>query len=177
MAAGRKTPKKPAAKKAAPKKAARKAPEKKQAAKKKTAKYDLKTRPTAMSVEAFIAAVPNEIRRRDAKTTLAMMKRVTGEKPKMWGPSIVGFGKYHYKYDSGHEGEMCMAGFSPRAAAMVLYILPGFDGYAGLMAKLGKYRTGKSCLYINRFEDIDLNVLEQLVALSVEHMRRKYPAG
>lgn len=160
----------------ASKPAAKKKATKKPAEKKKAAKRDLKTKPTAVSVEAFIAAVPNEIRRRDAKTTLAMMKRVTGEKPKMWGPSMVGFGRYHYKYDSGREGDFFLTGFSPRAASMVVYILPGYEDNSDLLARLGKHKIGKSCLYINRFEDIDLKVLEQLVARSVDYMRRKYPA-
>lgn len=145
-------------------------------AKKAAKKYELKTKPTAVSVEAFIEKVPNEVRRKDAKTLLALMKRVTGETPKMWGPSIIGFGRYHYKYESGHEGDMCMAGFSPRASALVVYLVPGFQKQEALLSRLGKHRHGKSCLYINRLEDVDMKVLERLVADSCAYMRKKYPA-
>ena len=133
-----------------------------------------KTRPTHSSVDDFVAAVENERRREDARAVRAMMERVTGWEPKMWGPSIVGFGEYHYKYESGREGDFLITGFSPRKSALTIYIMPGFARYEALMDKLGKHRTGKSCLYINRLDDVDLSVLEELVTRSVEYMTEKY---
>jgi hypothetical protein len=133
-----------------------------------------KTQATAQSVSAFLDAIPDETKRKDAKTVAKMMKAITGEAPKMWGPSIVGFGKYHYKYDSGHEGDMCVTGFSPRAAALTLYIVPGFLASEPVMKRLGKFKTGKSCLYIKKLSDIDMKALEELVAGSVAYMRAKY---
>ena len=135
-----------------------------------------KTRPTTASVTAFIDAVENEARKRDAKTLLDMMKKITGEKPKMWGPSIIGFGKYHYKYDSGREGDMLNVGFSPRKANLALYVMGSIAEDDPLRDKLGKYKTGKSCLYINKLEDVDLKVLERLVAKSYRATRKKYGA-
>ena len=135
-----------------------------------------KTRPTTASVTAFIDAVENEARKRDAKTLLDMMKKITGEKPKMWGPSIIGFGKYHYKYDSGREGDMLNVGFSPRKANLALYVMGSIAEDDPLRDKLGKYKTGKSCLYINKLEDVDLKVLERLVAKSYRTTRKKYGA-
>jgi len=102
------------------------------------------------------------------------MKKITKEEPKMWGPSIVGFGKYHYKYASGHEGDMCMSGFSPRKEALTIYILPGFEKNKSLMKKLGKYKTSKSCLYIKRLDDVDTKVLENLIVSSFNYMKEKY---
>ncbi len=133
-----------------------------------------KTTQTQASVRAFIDAVDHPTRKADAKVLNALMKRITGWAPKMWGPSIVGFGKYHYKYESGREGELCVIGFSPRKTAMTIYIMPGFSGYAGLLKRLGKHKTGKSCLYINTLADVDLDVLETLITSSVEAMRDKY---
>ncbi len=134
-----------------------------------------KTKPTAANVDAFIAGVPSEARRKDARTALALMKKVTGEQPKMWGPSIIGFGEYHYKYASGREGDSPMAGFSPRATSMVFYIMGGVPGTDDLLKKLGKYKMGKSCLYINRLEEVDLGVLEKIIAKSDAWMRKTYP--
>lgn len=148
-------------------------PAKKKTAKKKAA--DLKTKPNSKSVEAFINAVPNEQRRKDAKTALALMKKWTGLKPKMWGPSIIGFGSYHYKYESGREGDMCMTGFSPRASSIVFYVMGGAPEGDPLFKKLGKHKTGKSCLYVNRLDDIDLGVLEKIIRQSVVYMRKTYP--
>jgi hypothetical protein len=102
------------------------------------------------------------------------MMKVTKEEPKMWGPSIVGFGKYHYKYESGHEGDMCIAGFSPRKQALTIYIVPRFLKYDPLMKKLGKYKTGVSCLYIKRLDDIDTKVLKELITESFKWMKIKY---
>src|SRR5437762_8950859 len=134
---------------------------------------DNKTKPTNLSVAAFIDAITDEAKRADAKTLVNLMQSMTGEKPKMWGPSIIGFGSYHYTYDSGREGDMPIIGFSPRKAATVLYIPRGFSGSETLVAKLGKYTTGKGCLYIKKLTDVDQKVLERLVAKSVATMRAK----
>jgi hypothetical protein len=135
----------------------------------------IKTKANEASVEGFLEAVDNPARRADARTVCAMLERVTGEAPKMWGPGIVGFGAYRYRYDSGHEGEMCRIGFSPRKAQLVLYILSGFDGQAGLLARLGRHKTGKGCLYIGRLADVDPGVLEALAARSWQAMGERYP--
>ena len=136
---------------------------------------ELKTKQTEASVEQFLDTVPDPQRREDAKAVCAMMERLSGEPPAMWGPTIVGFGRYRYQYDSGHGGEMARIGFSPRARELVLYLADGFEGRRALMDRLGKYRTGKSCLYIKRLADVDRSVLERLIAGSVEYMREKYP--
>ena len=132
-----------------------------------------KTKPTKASVAEFINALKDESKRADAKALVKLMQRATGEKPKMWGPSIVGFGSYHYTYDSGREGDMPLAGFSPRKAAIVLYIMTGFSGCRVLLAKLGKHTTGKVCLYVKKLADVDQKVLEELVAKSVAAMRAR----
>lgn len=137
-------------------------------------KYELKTKATKSSVEKFLDSIESEQKRDDAYAILEMMKNASKEEPKMWGPSIIGFGTYHYKYDSGHEGDMCMIGFSPRKAALTLYILLGFEGYDELMAKLGKYKTSKACLYIKKLEDVDKKVLKELITLSVKYTKAKY---
>jgi hypothetical protein len=131
---------------------------------------ELKTKKTDDSVEAFLNSVEHEKRRTDSFKVLDLMKEVTGAEPKMWGSSIIGFGDYHYKYESGREGDWFLAGFSPRKQSLTLYIMAGFDEYDELMANLGKYKTGKSCLYINKLEDVDLPTLKQLVKKSAEHM-------
>lgn len=122
----------------------------------------------------FIAAVEHPTRRADAEVLLDLMSRVTGCPPKMWGPTIVGFGRYHYRYESGHEGESMITGFAPRKASLVLYILPGYDDIGDQLAELGKHRIGKSCLYINKLADVDLEVLERIVAGGVATVRRTY---
>ncbi len=127
-----------------------------------------KTIPNDLDVDAFLAGVADEKRRADSHSMLEFMKRVTGEDPVMWGDSIVGFGSYHYKYASGREGDWPAAGFSPRKQALTLYIMSGFSRHDELMAKLGKFTTGKSCLYIKNLEDVDLDVLEQLVRGSMD---------
>lgn len=119
-------------------------------------------------VKDFLNAVENEKRRKDSFVILELMERVTGEKAVMWGSSIVGFGSYHYKYASGQEGDWPITGFSPRKQNMSLYIMTGFAAYNDLLIKLGKYKTGKACLYINKLEDVDLNVLEELIRQSVK---------
>ena len=124
---------------------------------------ELKTKKTAASVEGFLKKVADPQQRADAFEVLKLMKSVTKMKPKMWGPSIVGFGEYHYKYASGHEGDCALTGFSPRKGALTLYIMPGFERYQDLMKKLGKYKTGVSCLYIKRLADVDQNVLSELI--------------
>lgn len=138
---------------------------------------ETKTKPTPVNVADFIDAVENPVRRDDAKTVCAMLERITGEPPKMWGPSIVGFGSYHYKYDSGHEGDMCRLGFSPRKAELVLYILTDSDGEAEKLARLGKHKTGKSCLYIKKLSDVDMAVLEELSRDRLDYMERAYPSA
>jgi uncharacterized protein DUF1801 len=126
-----------------------------------------KTKPTEVSAAAFIEALPDAAKRADAKALVKLMGRVSGEKPKMWGPSIIGFGSHHYKYDSGREGDMPVVAFSPRKSATVFYIRATAPGSAALLAKLGKHTTGKGCLYIKRLADVDLGVLEALIAKAV----------
>jgi hypothetical protein len=135
---------------------------------------ELKTKQNTKSVKQFIDSVDDEQKRKDSYILIKMMREITGAEPKMWGPSIVGFGNYHYKYESGHEGDMCIAGFSPRKANLTLYILPGFEKYKSLMQKLGKYKTGKVCLYIKTLNDIDLKVLRELIEIGVEYISKKY---
>lgn len=137
---------------------------------------ETKTKETAGDVEAFLSAVEPESRRADARAVCALMSKVSGEPAKMWGSSIVGFGRYHYRYDSGHEGDAPRVGFSPRKSALTLYVMDGFEGRDELVARLGKVKTGKSCLYINRLADVDAEVLEQIVAASLSWMAEKYPA-
>jgi hypothetical protein len=131
---------------------------------------ELKTRVNDQNVQAFIGAVPDEQKRQDCYDILALMQEVTGYEPKMWGNSIVGFGSYHYRYASGREGDWFLTGFSPRKQNMTLYIMAGFDQYDELMAKLGKYKTGKSCLYIKRLGDVDQETLRELVRQSARHV-------
>jgi hypothetical protein len=133
-----------------------------------------KTKPTAQSVEAFLDKVADEQVRDDCHTIIKIMKKVTGSKPRMWGPGIIGFGTYHYKYESGHEGDACLTGFSPRKPAISLYIMGGFSQYESLLKKLGKHKAGKGCLYVKRLEDIDVSVLETLIEKSVTHLKNKY---
>ena len=137
---------------------------------------ETKTKPTGASVEAFLAKVEPAHRREDARTVDAMMRRVTGEEPYMWGSSIVGYGTYHYKYDSGHEGDAPRLGFSPRKAATVLYLSDDYPRHQALMDKLGKHTTGKACLYIKKLADVDMAVLEELARESQAWMDRKYPS-
>jgi hypothetical protein len=133
---------------------------------------ELKTKRNEGDVDAYLNSVENEKKRQDAFTILELMEKVTGEEPKMWGDSIVGFGDYRYKYESGREGDWFLTGFAPRKQNLTLYIMPGFERYDQLMQSLGKYKTGKSCLYINKIEDIDLGILEELVRQSVHFMQR-----
>jgi hypothetical protein len=133
---------------------------------------ELKTQPTDQNVEDFINSVEDEKRRQDCRTILQVMQEASGEQARMWGNSIVGLGSYHYKYASGREGEWFLTGFSPRKRDLTLYIMAGFDQYTGLLERLGKHKTGVSCLYIKRVDDIDLGVLKELVARSVAHLRQ-----
>jgi hypothetical protein len=135
----------------------------------------LKTTETAASVDRFLDSVEDANRRADCRAVVAMMEEVTGEPPKMWGPSIVGFGRYHYRYESGREGDWFLTGVSPRKQNLTLYVMAGFDEYEELLARLGKHKTGRSCLYVKRLADLDPEVLRRLVALSVDEMRRRYP--
>ena len=135
---------------------------------------DNKTRPTRASVTAFMSAIGDPGMRADARKVAAMMRRATGKRATMWGPAIVGYGSYHYRYDSGREGDSMITGFAPRKQALTVYIMPGFSHFGDLMSKLGKYKTGKSCLYIKRLADIDEAVLERLIVESVKYMRTHY---
>lgn len=139
------------------------------------AKSENKTQFTDVDVSAFINNVADERQRADAHRIAAMMERLTGHKPKMYGPSIIGFGNCHYKYESGREGDMPRLGFSPHKGQTVLYITDGYTKYADLMARLGKHKTGRSCLYIKRLSEIDEAVLEQLCVESLNWMAEKYP--
>jgi hypothetical protein len=143
-------------------------------------KTEIKTKANEVGVADFIAAVPDARRRDEANIIDAIHRRVSGLDPKMWGPSIIGYGNYDYKYDSGRSGTMCRAGFSPRKAALTLYLMGNYcnrqNEADALFARLGKHKTGKSCLYINKLADVDLEVLEKLIALSWESMNEYYPA-
>lgn len=132
-----------------------------------------KTKPTKVSVTRFIASLPDERRRREARTLLKVYKAATGKRPVMWGPSIIGYGSYHYKYASGHEGDCCIAGFSPRKAALTLYIMAGFAEYKPLLKKLGVHKKSVACLYLKSLDGIDLKVLEQMIRKSVADVRKR----
>ena len=137
------------------------------------AKNENKTQITNQSVEAFLNGVENEKRRNDSFKVLELMRQIMGHEPKMWGPSIIGFGTYHYKYASGREGDFLATGFSPRKTALTLYIMAGFSNYDELMGKLGKFKTGKSCLYVKNLEDINLQVLKKLIKSSYVYITTK----
>jgi hypothetical protein len=142
-------------------------------------KAEIKTKATEIRVVDFIAALPETRRREEADVIDAIHRRVTGHEPKMWGPSIIGYGRYTYTYDSGHSGTMCRAGFSPRKAALTLYLMGHYgnrqDEADALFAKLGKHKTSKACVYVNKLADIDLDILEKIVALSWASMNEIYP--
>ena len=137
---------------------------------------EAKTKPTAVSVENFIAAVENPARREDARAVLALLTEITAEPATMWGPSIIGFGRYHYRYDSGHEGDAPLISFSPRKANLVFYMAAYEDARADLLARLGKHKTGKGCVYVNRLSDIDTNVLAEMARWSMDTLKVRYPA-
>jgi len=136
---------------------------------------ETKTKPTAVSVDSHVAAIANEEQRNDARTLVALMRKVTRQEPRMWGPSIVGFGSYHYKYASGHEGDSALAAFAVRGRELVVYIAEDFEGRDALLAQLGKHKIGKVCVYIRRLANVDLKVLEKLVARSVADTKSRYP--
>ena len=142
-------------------------------------KYEAKTKPTQRPVEDFIAEVDDPVRRADAIWVDAMMRRISGEEPRMWGPSIIGYGQYHYRYESGHEGDAPRLGFSPRKAELVLYVLEYGEGDRteedALLKQLGKYRRGKSCLYVRRLDGVDKDALERLAERSWKQMAERYP--
>ena len=140
-----------------------------------TLMYELKTKENEASVEAYLQAIEPEQKQTDCREISSIMSAASGFPPKMWGTSIVGFGSYHYKYPSGHEGDASLTGFSARKRNITIYILPGFDTYEDLMDGLGKFKIGKSCLYINSLADIDREILKELIAKSVEHMKQTYP--
>jgi len=133
-----------------------------------------KTTPTEVNILDFINTVEHTGRKEDALILLDLMKDITGLEPQMWGPSIIGFGSYHYKYDSGREGDMMITGFSPRKTSSVVYIMSGFKRHDELLQKLGKHKTGKSCLYINKLADVDMDILKEMVMLSIEFVKEKH---
>lgn len=133
-----------------------------------------KTRPTNASVTEYIDSVENGTRRKDAYVLLELMKKVTGEQPIIWGDSIIAFGSYHYKYDSGREGDMILTGFSPRKSNISLYVGASAERNVSYLRKLGKHKIGRSCLYINKLADIDIDVLKDLIKSNYEHGKKKY---
>jgi hypothetical protein len=137
---------------------------------------ETKTQPTKASVKAFIAKVENATRRKDAETLLELFERVTGWKAQMWGPTIIGFGRYSYEYESGHAGEMCVCGFSPRKSNLVLYA-GGGEKRAALLAKLGKHKANVGCIYVNKLADIDLPTLEMLIKTGIADVKKKWPVS
>ncbi|MDC8015537.1 DUF1801 domain-containing protein [Tahibacter soli] len=136
---------------------------------------ETKTKPTAVSVDDYLASRASAEQLADCKALMAICKRVTKQSPKMWGPSIVGYGSYSYRYDSGHSGEMCIIGFAVRGRELVVYIVSDTPEQAALLARLGKHKMGKACLYFKRLADIDVKVLEALIAGSVAEVKRRYP--
>lgn len=134
---------------------------------------ELKTKPSKKSVDQFLKKVENSTKREDSYRIVEIMEEVTKQKPVMWGDSIIGFGSYHYKYASGREGDWFQVGFSPRKQNLTLYIMTGFEGYEEILKKLGKFKTGKSCLYINNLKDVDINQLKELVSESIKHIREE----
>lgn len=134
---------------------------------------ELKTKKNDASVDAFLAKIEDPRRKKDCVAVVELMKKATKSEPKMWGTSIVGFGHYHYKYESGREGDWFLTGFSPRKQNLTLYIMPGFKKYGELLGKLGKHKIGKSCLYLNKLEDVDVTVLKTLIENSVTWLQTK----
>jgi hypothetical protein len=134
-----------------------------------------KTKQTKASVDKFINTIKDESIRKDCYTIIKIMKSVTKEEPKMWGPSIIGFGTYHYKYASGREGDICIAGFSPRKQNLTIYLESGFEKQKDLLEKLGKYKTSKVCLYIKSLKDVDVKVLKAMIENSVKGVKKLYP--
>ncbi len=135
----------------------------------------IKTTETSKSVTGFINSISDDIKRKDSFRIIEIMQKQSGFEPKMWGPSIVGFGKYHYQYESGHEGDMPLAAFSPRSTAIVFYFSENFENKAELLQKLGKHKTGKVCLYIKTIDDIDISVLKKMISNSIKETQSRYP--
>ncbi len=135
---------------------------------------ELKTKPNQQSVEAFIDSVEPEWKRDDAREILKLIQKITGEEPVMWGDSIVGFGNYHYKYETGREGDWFLAGFSPRKQSMTVYMMGGFSGQDELLEKLGKHKNSVGCLYIKKLADVDIDILEKMIKRSVETLKKRY---
>jgi hypothetical protein len=139
-----------------------------------TTMAEQKTKQTDESVTKFLNSVKDEKKRKDSFAILDLMKEATGLQPKMWGGSIIGFGNYHYKYDSGHEGDMCIVGFSPRKQNISLYLMIGINNLEKLLKDLGRHKTGKGCLYINKLEDVNIDVLKQLINVSADAVKKRY---
>jgi hypothetical protein len=135
-----------------------------------------KTKQTKISVDKFINGIKDETVRKDCYEIIKLMKSVTKEEPKMWGPSIIGFGSYHYKYESGREGDSCLTGFSPRKQNLTIYLMGGFEKQKAQLEKLGKYKTSKACLYIKSLNDIDVKVLKEMIVNSINYMKKTYLA-
>lgn len=136
-----------------------------------------KTRPTDRNVDDFLGAVEPERKRADALALDALFRRVTGWRPQLWGPTMVGYGTYHYVYESGREGDFLATGFSPRKTSLVVYIMPGYAGFGDVLARLGKHKLGKSCLYINKLADIDESVLEELIRAGLDDLAKRWTVG
>lgn len=134
-----------------------------------------KTKQTNASVDKFINSLKDETEREDCYKIIKIMKSITKEEPKMWGPSIIGFGTYHYKYASGREGDMCITGFSPRKQNITIYLMPSIEKQKTLLEKLGKFKTSKVCLYIKSLKDVDVKILKEMIANSVKEMKKMYP--
>lgn len=133
------------------------------------AKGEAKTKPTEVTIDNFFNSIEDETKRADSFTLAELMQKVTKEKPVMWGPAIVGFGSYHYKYDSGHEGDSCIIGFSPRKTSLTLYIGKDFEGFDELMPKLGKHKMSGGCLHIKKLSDVDMKILKEVITASYKH--------
>jgi hypothetical protein len=135
---------------------------------------EAKLKPNDQSVAGFLDNIPDDSRRKECYELVGLMKRVTNTDPKIWGSGLIGFGNYHYKYASGHEGDCFVAGFAPRKTALTLYITAGVERFPKLLAKLGKHKAGKGCLYIKKLDDVNLSVLEDLLSKSVEWTKATY---
>ena len=139
------------------------------------AKASNKTRATKASVDRFLDGVEPERKREEARALDRLFRKVTGWEPRMWGPTIIGYGEYHYRYDSGREGDFLATGFSPRKANHTIYIMPGYGDYGPILERIGKHKLGKSCLYVNKLADIDLDVLAELIEFGLRDLGEKYP--
>lgn len=136
---------------------------------------DNKTQATEISPAAFIAGIEHPTRRADAETLDALFRDITGWQPRMWGPTIIGYGAYHYTYDSGREGDMCATGFSPRKANLSLYIMPGYQDFGHILERLGKHKLGKACLYINKLADVDIDVVAEIIQAGLDDLGARWP--